>query len=55
MKKINILFLIILSVLLTACGDGSKSNGSAGNIVPAIQNYVSFANKTYNIEDKSNV
>lgn len=49
MKKITILSLIILSVLLSACGDGSKSNSSAGNIVPAIQNYVSFANKTYNI------
>lgn len=49
MKKVNILFLIICSILLSACGDGSKSNGSAADTGSAVQNYVSFTNKTYNI------
>ncbi len=53
MKKLNILFLIILSVLLAACGDGSKSNGSS--VVPVVQNYVSFVNKTYNISAGSEI
>lgn len=53
MKKINILFLIIFSILLTACGNGSKSNGSS--VVPFVQNYVSFVNKTYNISAGSDI
>ena len=53
MKKITILFIIIFSVLLSACGGGSKSgNNSSGD---AVQNYVSFANKTYNISVGSEI
>lgn len=55
MKKITILFIIIFSVLLSACGGGSKSKSNGSASVPASKDYVSFVNKTYNISKGSEI